>query len=462
MANNKALALTDKGIQALKKPTAKKWVRDGGGLALCLTPAKSGAWRHWYFIYVSPETGKKIYKPLGSYPELSLGAARETTLLLRADISKSVDPKEEERRDMEAKLLADAELRRQREAEEKTLTVSKLVDEYLTKYAMPKKTSWQEDRRILYKDVVPIWGARKAESITRRDVLTLLDNLRVRGEGITTNTFKIVRRMFRYAVKQEIIGSTPCYAFERGEELPRPVSRERTLKESEIRDFLLEIDKCAISCEIRKILKLVLVTGQRPGEVASMHSNEINGRWWEFTPKETIVTKQIPRKQRIYLTDMALELIGTTEGYIFPSPKQSEDENGNPIFTPIEERSVAYALRRNLSTHQVQPKAKKVAKPKRKKPFVVAEDKKLNIEKFTPHDLRRTCATMLSTIGFSDEIVDAVLSHLKKGEIRTYNKNSYDREKQQAMEAWERKLNAIMHDTQAMVVPIRSSRKQAV
>lgn len=93
--------------------------------------------------------------------------------------------------------------------------------------------------------------------------------------------------MFRYAVKQEIIASTPCYAFERGEELPRPVSRERTLTETEIRTFLLGIEICAISKEVRRVLKLILITGQRPGEVVSMHSREIDGRWWEFTPKET-------------------------------------------------------------------------------------------------------------------------------------------------------------------------------
>lgn len=194
------------------------------------------------------------------------------------------------------------------------------------------------------------------------------------------------------------------------------------------------------------MLKLILITGQRPGEVVSMHSREIDGRWWEFTPKETIITKQIPRKQRIYLTDMALELIGTTEGYIFPSPKQSEDENGNPVSVPIEERSVAYALRRNLVSHTVSPKAP--TRPKHQatkgKPFIIPEEKKLRIDKFVAHDLRRTCATMLSVLGFRDEVVDSVLAHLKKGEIRTYNKNSYDREKQEAMETWERKLKMII------------------
>jgi len=177
-----------------------------------------------------------------------------------------------------------------------------------------------------------------------------------------------------------------------------------------------------------------------------MHTSEINGRWWEFTPKETTITKQIPRKQRIYLTDMAQQLISASKNYIFPSPKRKFDENGDQIPTHITERAIASALRRNLTTHEVKPGAipKASVKTKQRKPFVVAEAKKLTIEKFTPHDLRRTCATMLSESGFTDEVVDTVLAHLKKGEIRTYNKNKYDKEKQQAMESWELKLRGII------------------
>jgi len=41
-----------------------------------------------------------------------------------------------------------------------------------------------------------------------------------------------------------------------------------------------------------------------------MHRKDIKGRWWEFTPKETRITKETPKKQRAFLTDDALKLIG--------------------------------------------------------------------------------------------------------------------------------------------------------
>ena len=43
-----------------------------------------------------------------------------------------------------------------------------------------------------------------------------------------------------------------------------------------------------------------------------------------------------------------------------------------------------------------------------------------------------------------DEVIDSVLNHVKQGIIRTYNLNRYDKEKQLALEALERKLKSII------------------
>jgi integrase len=257
--------------------------------------------------------------------------------------------------------------------------------------------------------------------------------------------------MFAYAVKKEIVLATPCYGFEKGEELPNTPSREHTLSAEEIKTLWLGLDKAAISEDIQRILKLVLLTGQRSGEVASMHHTEINGRWWEFTPKETKITKEIPRKQRTYLTNTALELIGEGEGYVFKSLAKIVPNADGTMPEPrhITERAISHAVRRNILNY----KPKKIATSKQtnttsnKKRYVVAEGKKIAIRQFVPHDLRRTCATFISELGYNDATVDAVLAHLKKGEIRTYNKNKYDKEKQLALSAWETKLTSIITGT---------------
>lgn len=452
------MKFTDKTILSYKPKAKQYYKRASDGFAIRVLP--SGV-RTWLFIYTI--AGKRRQMNLGDYPDISLAVASNRAGEARTALKHGKDPQEvgfEWHRDparekREAAKAAAEDL--------KNPTVAVLAADYIEKYAKKHKTSWEEDQRILNKDVVPVWGKRKAKDITRRDVLNLVEGMEGRGNGITTNTFKIIRRMFRFAVKQEIITTTPCYAFERGDELPRPVSKERALAEEEVKVFLTGIDNTAISGEIRNILKLILITGQRPGEVTAMHASEINGKWWEFTPKETKITKEIPRKQRIYLTDTALALIGDTKGkgYIFPSAITKLDDNDNVIDDCITERAVSGALRRNLLTHEVKSKPatwkKTVSTAKNKskrKPFVITDDRKLDIAKFTPHDLRRTCATLISEIGYSDEVIDSILAHLKKGEIRTYNKNKYDKEKQAAMQAWERKISSILTGRKSKVIQL--------
>jgi len=68
----------------------------------------------------------------------------------------------------------------------------------------------------------------------------------------------------------------------------------------------------------------------------------------------------------------------------------------------------------------------------------------LGITIFTPHDLRRTAATAMAESGELDEVIDAVLNHSKQGIIKVYNLYRYDKEKQKALEAWERKLLGII------------------
>ena len=60
----------------------------------------------------------------------------------------------------------------------------------------------------------------------------------------------------------------------------------------------------------------------------------------------------------------------------------------------------------------------------------------------------------MSQLGFMDEVIDAVLNHTKQGVIATYNLNRYDKEKQQALEAWERKLKSIITGTASNIIPI--------
>ena len=304
-------------------------------------------------------------------------------------------------------------------------------------------------------DVIPAWGRRKAADIVKRDVVLLLEKIVDRGSPImANNTFAVIRKMFNWAVEKDILPNTPCT----GVKPPAPkVSRERALSETEVRTFWDNLDSCAMSGEIRGALKLILVTAQRPGEVIGMHTDELDGEWWTIPAERA----KNGKAHRVPLSPLALEIviksIGQVKllrevpadeeysGFVFPTPSQKKVQ-------AIAPQALIVAVCRALASPVLNDKGK---------PLFDADGKpatvnKLGIEHATPHDLRRTAATFMGSMGFMDEIIDAVLNHAKKGVIKTYNRHGYDKEKQQALEAWGRKLASIITGKEgAKVIPMR-------
>ena len=52
---------------------------------------------------------------------------------------------------------------------------------------------------------------------------------------------------------------------------------------------------------------------------------------------------------------------------------------------------------------------------------------------FTPHDLRRTAATLMGERGVRPDVIERVLNHTPAKIARTYNRAAYDAEKRQAL-----------------------------
>ena len=223
------------------------------------------------------------------------------------------------------------------------------------------------------------------------------------------------RKLFSYAVKRDVLEVNPFLGMDR----PQPEhSRERALSVAEIRTLWVNLDAANMSDGIRRALKLILVTGQRPGEVIGMHSREIDGNWWTI-PVERSKNKQA---HRVFLSDMALALIGEPQGYVFSSPINEGKS--------FEVRTLTSSIKDNLPH----------------KPGSTVEDR-LKIPHFVPHDLRRTAATCWAEMGVPGELIDRLQNHItrqKQGVGHVYNRYAYDREKQQAMETWDRKLTSIL------------------
>jgi len=137
-------------------------------------------------------------------------------------------------------------------------------------------------------------------------------------------------------------------------------------------------------------LKLILVTAQRPGEVAQMHRDQIEGRWWTIPGS---IAKN-GREHRIYLTDQAMEIVGEQKGYIFPSSKAGK--------THVSTNSISRAINRGYETEGKQVGARKIKTTKA--PY-------FGMKPWSPHDLRRTARTNMARLGILDEIGEEVINH---------------------------------------------------
>jgi len=244
------------------------------------------------------------------------------------------------------------------------------------------------------------------------------------------NTFKILRKLFNWAVTRDRLKISPCI----GIEMPAPLNtKDRALKAEEISKLMQALDGpgLTMSTEVRLALKLILITAQRPGEVSGMHTSEINGSWWTIPADRS----KNGKAHRVFLSDQAMDIIRLAiehtktawdipedqeyTGYIFPCPHRKKDK-------PMERHAFSKALKRNQSDDGMTV---------------------LGIETFTPHDLRRTAATFMAELKELDEVIDAVLNHSKQGVIKVYNLYRYDKEKQLALEKWGRELSKICTGT---------------
>src|SRR6266849_5062321 len=68
------------------------------------------------------------------------------------------------------------------------------------------------------------------------------------------------------------------------------------------------------------------------------------------------------------------------------------------------------------------------------------------VKEWRGHDLRRTAASNMTAMGIPRFIVGRVLNHAESGVTAVYDRHSYDKEKQEALDAWAKRLMVIVSD----------------
>jgi integrase len=438
--------------EVTKNPPPKEYdLREGHGFGIRVR--KTGVITFFYLYHFD---GKRKFLNLGIYglpPDVSLFDARQKHAAAFSQVRSGIDPLDEKKAAAEERANIAREADQKAEAaaaaaihlEKYTFdtlvtdgvpenfvptTVEQLAGVWFVNYSKENHSErWQGSAISCIKvHLLPNIGQMEIATVRHKHAVSLIQKIASTVPGSARNTMKFARQMFKYACRQEWAEIQPF--IEITESVPKiaPKADERHLDDDEIVKAWDEITKSSSSHEVKRALKLILVTAQRPGEVAQLHRNQIKGRWWTI-PSE--VAGKNEREHRVYLTDTALELIGNGKGYIFASESGKKGHvSGNTL---------SQAINRGYLTDEV---VKVVGNRKikaRKEPY-------FGMKPWSPHDLRRTARTNMARVGVLDEVGEEVVNHIKPGVVGVYNKYRYDKEKKDALLKWEGLLLEILNN----------------
>ncbi len=356
------------------------------GLVLRVSPTGVKAWT---VVYTRESDSAKQRITLGRYPAVDLERARAKALKAMSAVAEGDDPSEEKR------------------ARRASMTVKDLGDLFIEKYAKPKKRTWKDDERLLKVEVFPKIGKMKALAVKRRDIIDIIDSKADAGFAAqSTNILALIRKLFNWAVDKDYLPASPVAGVK-----PRakPVRRDRVLSDTEVVGVWKTLQTAALSQQMADIIWLLILLGQRSGEVSGMMRSEVDiaAARWTIPPDRT----KNGLEHVVHLPAAALALV---EMAVAKSDMDSEDA---PLFTrtgePIASNAVAQAVRLKLQ---------------------VASNRR-----FTAHDFRRTAATGMANLGVAPHIIEAVLNHIsgfRSGVAGTYNRAQYEKEKAEAIEKW--------------------------
>ena len=80
----------------------------------------------------------------------------------------------------------------------------------------------------------------------------------------------------------------------------------------------------------------------------------------------------------------------------------------------------------------------------------------LGIEKVTPHDLRRTCLSAITRLGFGRDAMDRIANHKKGGVTDVYDRHGYEEEDRRIMAAVARHILSLVEGSgKSNVVALR-------
>ena len=401
-------ALTTRSIEVATAGAARKELPDPylPGLYFVVQPSGAKSWAVRY-----RHNGRSRKHTLGPYPRLSLKAARELGGKALRVTAEGRDPAYERQ---EARV---------EQSEIKSAFVDFLENHTRKKNGDPVRESTRRERARLFglkrdpaggwiatgNGVLKRWKGRNLDSITKDDVRELLRETAKSGPILANRVLDSLKTFFIRCVKDGKLAKSPCD----GIDPPSPKkSGERVLSDDEIGLVWQAAEKMG---PFGFVVQLLILTGQRRGEVAGMERQELDlaKRLWALPPARVKNNKRhtVPLSPQTLAVIERAPRIG--DRFVFTT-------NGN---TP----------------------ASDFGKNKRRLDAMLPA----NMPPWCLHDLRRTCASGMARLGVSLPVTEKVLNHISgsfSGIVSVYQQHDFADEKRQALESWAAHVDGLIKD----------------
>ncbi len=398
--------LTDARIRALKAGSPKRKHADGGGLYILIGPDGSLGWRFKYRV-----DGREKLISFGRYPEVSLAEARERRNDARKLLRQGVDPS------------AQRKAARRSAAE----SFAQIADQYLATQSDLAPRTLDKARWQLREYVNPVIGNWPINTVTPKDLLSVIRRIEARGKIETAHkTKELCGRIFRFGVASGLCDSD--VAADLGGALrPRPSAHLAAITEPRaVGELLRAIDLYQGQPATRAALRLLPHIFLRSSELrfGTWAEIDFDAALWRI-PAGRMKSKRehtVPLSAQSLAILRDLETVTAGGELMFPAI--------GPKRRPISENTLGNALRLiGYSSDQ-----------------------------HVPHGFRTTASTLLHELGFDSRDIELQLAHADTNKIRgIYNRSERIKERAAMMQAWSDYLDTL-RDDKSNVIAIRAKK----
>ena len=381
------------------KPVAQS---DGGGLTFTLSKGGTAAWVLRY-----RHAGKPRELTLGRYPDKSLTQAREDARKARASIQNGIDVARE-------KQVVSIE-----RAAAKSL--KQLATDYKDKTFPSLATNTVKQRRQHIDGIIiPKLGRLSAREVTPADVISVVEDVGKKSINVAELVFTAISEIFKHGVGRQVVTTNPCAGISVSAICGKPEPKRQRLKltEEELRTILPALPSIGESNAIA--VKILLATCVRIGELAKAEWSHVDfdkSEW--FIPDVNSKTGRgfiVPLTPAVSGWFKQLHTLACSSAYVLPA-RQVRRRNNHGGEIHYEPRALNSMLNKLCSK---------------------LKEKETPVRRFTPHDLRSTARSWLSSesINASLLVAERCLNHTLGGLVSVYDKHDYLTERRKVLELW--------------------------